>query len=31
VAMLVPVLLNNAPIYDSLRERTLRRERVRET
>jgi hypothetical protein len=25
VAMLVPVLLRNAPIYDSLREVTLRR------
>ena len=29
VAMLVPVLLRNAPIYDSLREVTLRRGRVK--
>jgi CIC family chloride channel protein len=28
VAMLVPTLLRNAPIYDSLREHTLRRERL---
>src|SRR5262249_23620399 len=27
-AMLVPILLRDAPIYDSLREHTLRRERV---
>ena len=30
VAMLVPTLMRNAPIYDSLRERTLRSERGRE-
>ncbi|HJU63005.1 MAG TPA: ClC family H(+)/Cl(-) exchange transporter, partial [Candidatus Binatia bacterium] len=27
VAMLVPILLRNAPIYDSLRERILQRDR----
>ena len=31
VAMLVPVLLSNPPIYDSLREITLQRERERST
>jgi chloride channel protein, CIC family len=30
VAMLVPTLMRNAPIYDSLRERTLRSERGRQ-
>jgi hypothetical protein len=29
VAMLVPALLRNPPIYDSLREQTLRREDTR--
>jgi hypothetical protein len=29
--MLVPTLLRDAPIYDSLREHTLRRERVLQT
>src|SRR5262249_54376547 len=28
-AMLVPMLLRNAPIYDSLRERILRREKAK--
>jgi chloride channel protein, CIC family len=27
VAMLMPMLLRNAPIYDSLREHTIRQER----
>jgi CIC family chloride channel protein len=30
LAMLVPTLMRNAPIYDSLREHTLRTERARQ-
>jgi CIC family chloride channel protein len=30
VAMLVPTLMRNAPIYDSLREHTLKSERARQ-
>src|SRR6516164_6569674 len=30
VAMLVPTIMRNAPIYDSLREHTLRSERARQ-